>query len=203
MSAKRPYADDDQPASDERMPKRLRKGFQVGPDNLPDGTYRRKAQRIKQNLIHKAKVRKEFSKIKGWEQERAHSPRQRTDRTAEDKEPTHPQEDEATTIENSTRSQHPGERDWREHPSRARLRQRPRHAPFQREVHAAQQRKDEAEVRRRAREEGQRQRLERIAERERFRRAMAKARSGGPNGQRKLGRESKVLLERVQRMVKS
>jgi hypothetical protein len=29
---------------------------------------------------------------------------------------------------------------------------------------------------------------------------MAKARSGGLNGQRKLGRESKVLLERVKRM---
>ena len=40
-----------------------------------------------------------------------------------------------------------------------------------------------------------------MEERERFRRAMAKARTGGPNGQRKLGRESKVLLEKVKRMV--
>lgn len=30
---------------------------------------------------------------------------------------------------------------------------------------------------------------------------MAKARTGGPNGQRKLGRESNVLLEKVKRMV--
>ena len=48
---------------------------------------------------------------------------------------------------------------------------------------------------------GQRQRQQKLEERERFRKAMAKARTGGKNGQRKLGRESKVLLERVQRMV--
>ena len=30
---------------------------------------------------------------------------------------------------------------------------------------------------------------------------MAKARTGGKNGQRKLGRESKVLLEKVQNLV--
>lgn len=40
-----------------------------------------------------------------------------------------------------------------------------------------------------------------MEERERFRRAMAKARTGGKNGQRKLGRESKVLLEKVRRVV--
>jgi hypothetical protein len=32
-------------------------------------------------------------------------------------------------------------------------------------------------------------------------RAMAKARKGGVNGQRKLGRESNVLLMKVQKMV--
>ena len=42
-----------------------------------------------------------------------------------------------------------------------------------------------------------------VEERERFRRAMAKARTGGPNGQRKLGRESKVLLEKVKKMVEN
>lgn len=40
-----------------------------------------------------------------------------------------------------------------------------------------------------------------LQERERFRRAMAKARVGGRNGQRRLGRESEVLLERVRRVV--
>ena len=45
------------------------------------------------------------------------------------------------------------------------------------------------------------ERKQRIAERERFRKAMAKAKSGGLNGQRKLGRESKVLLEKVKKLV--
>lgn len=82
-----------------------------------------------------------------------------------------------------------------------RHRRKPKSPPFKREHHQAQQRKAEAEERRKAYEEAERQRRLRIEERERFRRAMAKARTGGPNGQRKLGRESKVLLERVKRMV--
>jgi hypothetical protein len=40
-----------------------------------------------------------------------------------------------------------------------------------------------------------------LEEREKFRSAMAKARTGGRNGQRKLGRESLPLLERVRRMM--
>lgn len=78
---------------------------------------------------------------------------------------------------------------------------KPKTAPFRIETEQAQRRKAEAEERRKAREEAETQRREKTEERERFRRAMAKARSGGPNGQRKLGRESKVLLERVKKMV--
>ena len=72
--------------------------------------------------------------------------------------------------------------------------------PFRKEYDRAQQRKAEAEERRKAREEAERQRQQKMEERERFRKAMAKARRGGPNGQRKLGRESKVLLEKAKRM---
>jgi hypothetical protein len=54
---------------------------------------------------------------------------------------------------------------------------------------------------RKAREAAELERQAKIEERERFRKAMAKARTGGPNGQRKLGRESNVLLEKVKRMV--
>lgn len=85
--------------------------------------------------------------------------------------------------------------------SRPRQRERKHKSkPFVREHEAAERRKAEAEARQKAREEAKRQRLLKIEERERFRRAMAKARAGGKNGQRKLGRESKVLLERVKRM---
>ncbi|KAK6346771.1 hypothetical protein TWF696_009932 [Orbilia brochopaga] len=41
-----------------------RKGFVVGPNNLPDGKYRRKVQKIKKTLIHRAKLRKNLDKIK-------------------------------------------------------------------------------------------------------------------------------------------
>ena len=78
---------------------------------------------------------------------------------------------------------------------------KPKPIPFKREYEEAQTRRAEAEERRKAREEAERQRQLKIEERERFRRAMAKARTGGPNGQRKLGRESGVLLEKVKRMV--
>ena len=82
-----------------------------------------------------------------------------------------------------------------------RRRRKPKAVPFKREHEQAQQRKAEVEERRKAREEAERQRQQKLEERERFRTAMAKARTGGPNGQRKLGRESKVLLEKVRRMV--
>lgn len=41
---------------------RKSKGFSVGPANLPDGTYKRKVDKIKRTLIHKAKVKKSYSK---------------------------------------------------------------------------------------------------------------------------------------------
>ena len=73
--------------------------------------------------------------------------------------------------------------------------------PFRKEILLAQQRQTEKEERIKTVEEGKRQKQEKLEQRERFRKAMAKARSGGKNGQRKLGRESKVLLEKVQRMM--
>ena len=79
---------------------------------------------------------------------------------------------------------------------------RPKAVPFRKEALLAQQRKEEQEERRKAIEERNRQRQVKMEERERFRRAMAKARSGGKDGQRKLGRESKVLLEKVQKMMR-
>lgn len=78
---------------------------------------------------------------------------------------------------------------------------RPKTVPFSKEAREAQEQKEEAERRRKAIEEANIQRQRKIEERERFRRAMAKARTGGKNGQRKLGRESKVLLEKVKRVM--
>jgi hypothetical protein len=61
----------------------------------------------------------------------------------------------------------------------------------------------EAEQRRIEREKAWEEKRRKTEEREKFRSAMAKARTGGRNGQRKLGRESQPLLERVRRMMGS
>ena len=56
-------------AGDNEPDKKQRKGFSVGPANLPDGTYRRKTQKIKNDLIQKAKVKKAYAKLKAQEPE--------------------------------------------------------------------------------------------------------------------------------------
>ncbi|KAI4242954.1 MAG: hypothetical protein L6R42_010868, partial [Xanthoria sp. 1 TBL-2021] len=85
--------------------------------------------------------------------------------------------------------------------SRGKRPRRPKPVPYEKEARVAQQRKEETDARREAAEKGRLERQHKIEERERFRKAMAKARTGGKNGQRKLGRESKVLLERVQSLI--
>lgn len=90
-----------------------------------------------------------------------------------------------------------------EHRSQVPTKRRHKQNPFEKEAQQAQQRKEEAAARLEAIEESNRQRKKKLEERERFRKAMAKARTGGKNGQRKLGRESKVLLEKVKRVMSS
>ncbi|ROW05675.1 hypothetical protein VMCG_05254 [Cytospora schulzeri] len=66
MGSKRPHDqvdNTDAPASAAPEAKK-RKGFRVGPENLPDGAWRRKNTKIKHELIHKAKVKKEYAKVK-------------------------------------------------------------------------------------------------------------------------------------------
>jgi hypothetical protein len=154
--------------------------------------------KIKKDLIYKAKVKKSYAKIKAREpieepralaailQEPAPEPSQviHPERQAmldAPKEPTPPPQSES--------QQRPRER----RPKRPKY--------FEKELAIAEQRKAEAEARRAEFERRERERRQKIEERERFRKAMAKARTGGKNGQRKLGKESKVLLERVKKMV--
>ncbi|KAK5175565.1 uncharacterized protein LTR77_000704 [Saxophila tyrrhenica] len=208
---------------DEPDKKKRKRGFVVGPDNLPDGTYKRKADKIKRSLIERAQIKKEYAKLKRQgkiPEEREELPvpasavldrarkgldedgsSDEDDKTEDDHaEPTTaPHPERQTMIEKA--DDPPQEVAEPPVARKDKIQRKPKPAPFQREYDQAQQRKAEAEERRRAREEAERQRQSKLEERERFRRAMAKARSGGPNGQRKLGRESKVLLERVKRMV--
>ncbi|TKA73788.1 hypothetical protein B0A49_05138 [Cryomyces minteri] len=208
MSSKRPRED---AVDGNDRAKKQRKGFSVGPANLPDGTYKRKVQKIKKDLIHKAKIKKEYAKVKAREQ--AENPASApafslgTGATEPAAEPTtepHPERQAAIDDEAANPDPEPAAPSYTSRRISALpqdRKRRPKPVPFAKEASEAQRRKEEAEVRRREREEAARQRQQKIEERERFRRAMAKARTGGKNGQRKLGRESQVLLEKVQRMI--
>ena len=87
------------------------------------------------------------------------------------------------------------------HRPRQRRLPRPKAAPFQKEAQLAQRRKEEREKRQEEIKQANLKRQAKVEERERFRKIMAKARSGGKDGKRKLGLESKVLLEKVQRIM--
>ena len=161
-------------------------------------------EKIKKSLIDKAKIKKQYAKLKAREEKEAVNP------------PKSVYDREASTEQGDKVSPEPtAEPTLEPHPDRAvlleekspeperqqnfeRRQRRPRPQPFQKESLLAQKKKDEAEARRKAKEEADRERAKKAAERERFRKTMAKAR-GGPNGQRKLGRESTVLLAKAQR----
>lgn len=208
--------------------KKQRKGFNVGPA-LPEGPQRRRVQQIKRGLIENAKLRKQYAKLKGQYPSASKASASQDDdipplgdsgvspppfrdspppqQALEDaSEVEWSDEDEAVQQTNSSNEdQQAGdagvaEDDEAQEVYRGRQR-RPKPMPFRREERQAERQKREQTERREAREKAERERKQKIEERERFRKAMAKARTGGKNGQRKLGRESRVLLEKVQRMM--
>ncbi|KAK2630432.1 hypothetical protein QTJ16_001252 [Diplocarpon rosae] len=191
MAPKRP-ADD---IGAELQPRKHRPGFKIGPDNLPDGMHRRKVIKIKKDLIQKAKIKKSYAKIKAQTDLKA------TPLPAEPLEPAsqelHPERQAMLETPEVSASPH-NHQAYSQRPHR-RTAKKPGY--FEKELEFAAQKKAEAEARRAEYEKNQREKREKTEEREKFRKAMAKARRGGKNGQRKLGKESQVLLERVRRMV--
>ncbi|KAF2435467.1 hypothetical protein EJ08DRAFT_729957 [Tothia fuscella] len=180
----------------EERTERKSKGFQVGPANLPDGTHRRKVIKIKESLIHKAKVKKEFAKIKAKHDQEAPTPSYIPA--------------EEVVAEPATLELHPDRQAQLEEPEVSteqpiypRKHHRQRQDPFAKESQFAQQKREEAEKRQQEREEANRQRKQALEGRERMRRAVVKARTPGRDGKRKLGRESGMLLEKVKKMVAS
>lgn len=219
MAPKRPREDDSR-----KSVKKQKKGFQVGPANLPDGTYRRKGKsiytrnflqymctddrlvkKIKTTLIHKAKLKQQYAKVKAREEkEGAPVGKSVYERDAEagdgdSDEPVEPipepslepHPDRVRMLEEA--SPEPS----REHATERRQR-RPRSQPFKKESEMARKKKEEADARYKAREEADQERAAKLAERERFRKTMAKA-HGGSTGRKKLGLESNVLLAKIQR----
>ncbi|KAI4763062.1 hypothetical protein E4T52_04822 [Aureobasidium sp. EXF-3400] len=224
---KRPRDD----ASADRAAKKHKKGFTVGPQNLPDGTHRRKTIQIKRNLIEKAKLKKEYAKQKQLAGEDIQPKRPSLYTTTEDDKQDPPEKDtQDDQVEKEVKAprqskskpapkpkspspspvpapaaiaatETPAEEPTDSNLSGIHHSRRQKIIPFAKEHRFAQRQKREAEERRAAYETSQRERAEKTEERERFRKAMAKARTGGKNGQRKLGRESTVLLDRIKRMV--
>ncbi|KAF4634942.1 hypothetical protein G7Y89_g3154 [Cudoniella acicularis] len=188
MAPKRPIADD----AAAPQPKKHRPGFKIGPDNLPD------VIKIKKDLIHKAKVKKSYAKLKAREPIAETPTAIFYSENAQPVEPAsqelHP--DRQAMLDAPHESPPPHSQSQR--PQR-RENRRPKY--FEKEEAYAAEKKAEAEAKRLEFERREKEKSQKIEERERFRKAMAKARTGGKNGQRKLGRESKVLLEKVKKIV--
>jgi len=159
-------------------------------------------------MIHKAKVKKSYAKIKAQEPALdrpfpVEAEVKEEDPVAGQVQELHP--DRQAMLE-APRAASPvalpsQESQFEQQQQRRDNRRQKRPAYFEKEQAFAEQQKAEVEARQAEFERRDKERKEKIEERERFRRAMAKARTGGKNGQRKLGKESKVLLEKVQRMV--
>lgn len=162
-------------------------------------------QKIKKDLIHKAKLKKQYAKLKAREEDGALTPRKSVyDREAE----ANDSDEHLEPVPEPTLEPHPDrmrllEEEAKEQPSEQpadRKKGWSRPQPFKKETEVARQKKEDAEARHKAKENIEQERSRKLAERERFRKTMAKAR-GGPNGQRKLGRESTVLLAKAQRLM--
>jgi hypothetical protein len=164
-------------------------------------------QKIKQNLIVKAKLKKNYAKIK--ERELLENP-------DTFKSVYHDKDESEQGVKSHNMELHPDRQAMLDRPevgseqeqrmisegrSRRRSNKRPKAKPFEKEEKLAQQRQAEAEARKKEMDERNRQRQLKLEERERFRKVMGKARTGGKNGQRKLGMESKVLLEKAKKIM--
>lgn len=142
-------------------------------------------------------MKKSYAKIKAREPI-AENPILLEEPAAEPSQDLHP---ERQAMLDAPREPTPPFRQQSQFNQRSRERRPKRPAYFEKEQAFAEQQKAKAAERRAEFERRDKERKEKIEEREKFRRAMARARTGGKNGQRKLGKESKVLLERVKRMV--
>ncbi|KAL6698115.1 hypothetical protein J3F84DRAFT_366553 [Trichoderma pleuroticola] len=185
-------------------------GFRVGPENLPDGPWRRKVDQKKRDLIHRAKVKKEYAKIKAAEEAKAR--------------PSHgDDEDHGEDGVNSAQGDAQGDNEEegeKIHPARQLMikdedmaqvgaeasgpgdgqrRRTRRPGYYDKQLKKAADRRQEADTKRKEYERRMEERAQKQAERERFKKAMAKTRD--KDGKKKLGRESSLLLEKVKRLV--
>jgi hypothetical protein len=197
----------------------IRSGFQVGPANLPDGTYRRKGKtasisrtsnnitvkKIKAHLIHKAQLKRDLARLKSRAANNT-APAA----TAADGGPAaslDPHPDRQALMDDDDDEQPPPQQQQRPPRPRADLRpngdrrRRPKADPFAPQAAEASRRQAAAEERARRREEAAERKRAAGAERERVQRLVARARKPGRDGRRRLGRESALLLDKVKKLV--
>ncbi|KIV98066.1 hypothetical protein PV10_01756 [Exophiala mesophila] len=196
MSPKRLREDDRVVAAD--RPKRAKSsGFSVGPANLPDGTYRRKTQKIKKDLIQKAKVKKAYAKIKAQSQNENPQP----DPPRILSEPGEAAQPHSPPAPAASLELHPERQALLNEEPKSRQKQhrlnsshnlhsaRPKTSSYHKELEVGAQRRAEIAANADAR-----------LARDRERRAMAKAKRPGKDGKAKLGRQGTALLTRIQRL---
>lgn len=255
MGFKRPSADN--PNSEVIPEAKKRKGFSVGPANLPDGAWKRRNIKIKEDLIHKAKLKKEYKKVKAELQQEKNSKNKPVDDNDEkdganaapidtEQDRQHVNSERQALLDGAPmppmkkRDFEPQQERIQPPPPAARNneamfsaddgqataqgnedsapadyrskgdRRKPRRPDYyDKALQQGSQKKVEAETRAAEQKRREEEREQKAADRERVRKAMLKARGIRPGGRpfgrqegpRKLGRESKVLLDKVKMMV--
>jgi len=186
--------------------------------------------KIKKELITKAKVKKEYAKVKAEYQKNApanpfpthadptepeSSKSQTADQQLSNNGPQMHPERQAMLEAASAASSHPENEDKSKEASGKdkqeegkqdrsndwRTKKKRRPDYFSKELAEAEKAKKKAEERAVEKKRREEEKQKRIAERERLRKMMAKARRPGKDGKRKLGRESTVLLEKVKKLM--
>ncbi|KAI0132143.1 hypothetical protein BJ170DRAFT_232793 [Xylariales sp. AK1849] len=196
MAPKRPLGENVTSAPET---KKARKGFRVGPENLPDGPWKRKNDKIKKDLIQKAKIKKAYARVKAAEQASAPDAPAEAAESEVPEAQIHPQrqamldEPQVAALEEiDVRS---------ERPRRPRDRKQRKPGYFDNAVAEGERKKAEQEAREKEMQRRTEERNRKVQERERYHKAMVKAKTPGRDGKRKLGRESGLLLERAKKMV--
>lgn len=225
MPPKRPLSEN--PSGPSPKKPRQAGGFRVGPANLPDGAWKRKVTKIKHDLITKAKVKKQYAKVKSQAQTSNDKPA--IPIPAEEADPVPPVLPAATAAAVGEKA---GEEERVEpeiHPERQALLDEPEPELEPEEAAEPREPRERGERKRRnkqrkpdyyakslaaateakaaadakaaeiARRKAEKEKA--IADREMYRKKMAKAKTPGRDGKVKLGRESGVLLDRVKRIV--
>ncbi len=164
-------------------------------------------QKIKRNLIRKAQIKKSYNKLKSREPKIFDAPEKTMGEFATTADTIlaaslelHP--DRQAMLDDDIPHSSTNEIQDLHHKKGRRHQRQPRAEPFRKEAELANRRKQERTAQHNAFEEVNREREAKQRKREKFRKAMLRAKTGGRFGnQRRLGRESKVLLEKVQRVV--